>query len=112
MFSFLEKDGTVTRNLAFTDFFEKLKSDPDYKVRRIIKQSYVGEICVSTVFLDSFDSYDSFETMVFKGKYDNEYWRCDSKEEALKQHERVLELVEKTRYNLDTGSVEPGEQLI
>ncbi len=66
---------------------------------RVIRQTDVDEIFVSTVFIgidnaffrDGFHQW--FETMVFGGKLDNQQWHYETLEEAIAGHNHVLELI-------------------
>jgi len=63
-----------------------------------VKQDYIGDIYISTVFLGLDHSYDGgkpllWETMVFNGEDDMYQERYTCYEDAVEGHERVLELV-------------------
>lgn len=75
----------------------KLYEDMEMK---ITARDYVGDILVSTVFLGMNHNFDResdtpvlWETMVFKGKYDDYMERYTSHEEALAGHKRILQMV-------------------
>jgi len=66
--------------------------------QRIVLQTYIGKVFVSTVFLGIDHSYDGsvpilFETMIFRGKHDNYQKRYSTWDEAVKGHEEACELV-------------------
>ena len=58
---------------------------------RDIKKTQVGDIKISTVFI-GLDG-ELFETMVFGGKLDEQMERYDTREEAIKGHEKMVERV-------------------
>ena len=64
--------------------------------RRVAKTT-IGTVWISTVFTGLNiipQEMALFETEVFGGKYDRETWRCRTWEEAEKQHERIVKMVE------------------
>lgn len=66
--------------------------------KKFVKQEYVGEVWVSTVFLGLDHRWDSdvpilWETMIFNGKHDQYQDRYSSLEEAIKGHEIAVNLV-------------------
>lgn len=67
---------------------------------RTVAKSQVGEVEVSTVFLGLDHNFGDgepllFETMIFGGEHDGYQERYATKIEALKGHEKALNLVEK-----------------
>ena len=65
---------------------------------RRVQQTRVGAVRVSTVFLGLDHSFGGdapllFETMVFGGPMDEECHRCTTWQQAVEQHEAVLEAV-------------------
>lgn len=65
---------------------------------KIVEQSQVGEIKVSTVFLGMDHSFSGgdptfFETMIFGGPLDQNMWRYRTWEEAVTGHAEALKLV-------------------
>lgn len=66
--------------------------------KRIVKQEYIEDIYISTVFLGLDHSYNStipilWETMIFGGKHDQYQVRYSSYKDALKGHQIALNLV-------------------
>lgn len=66
---------------------------------KIVQQTQIGAVEVSTVFLGLDHSYGEgepllFETMVFGGDHDEEMWRCSTWVEAVEQHRKVLCIVQ------------------
>lgn len=65
--------------------------------KRVVKQDTLGKVMVSTVFLGIDHGFrdrpEWFETLVFGGKYDGFMERCETWEQAVMQHERVVNLV-------------------
>lgn len=70
---------------------------------RIVKQTHVGDIMISTVFLGlDYNFFDNgppllWETMLFAPdlpKIDQRQWRFSTKEQASLHHQEVVELVE------------------
>ncbi len=62
---------------------------------RVLKQTQVGEVRVSTVFLGLDHSFGQgspvlWETMVFGGDRDQEMHRYSSKKEAIKHHDELV----------------------
>lgn len=83
---------------------EAAKWMEDNPHRKVVKQEDVGEdIHVSTVFLgldhalpwDKDQTPILWETMIFGGEYDNYQRRYTSHEDAIKGHEKALNLVNK-----------------
>jgi hypothetical protein len=62
-----------------------------------IAKTTVNNSFISTVYIGYLDLL--FETMVFGGKLDGVMDRCDTQEEALKMHERMVERVKKSYEN-------------
>lgn len=64
---------------------------------RIVAQTQIGHVLVSTVFLGIAHGHDAqgrpllFETMVFKGPMDGRQWRWATYKEAQEGHKRVLD---------------------
>lgn len=60
---------------------------------RIVKETRIGDISVSTVFMGI--GYDSglFETMIFGGEHDGYQVRYETWEEAEEGHNKALKLV-------------------
>ena len=66
--------------------------------RKIVKQEYVDDIHVSTVFLGLDHSWTGkipvlWETMIFGGEHDNYQERYTSYQDALEGHQKALNLV-------------------
>jgi len=66
--------------------------------RKAVKQELIGDVRVSTVFLGLNHSYEGgdpvlWETMVFEGDYDGYQERYTSYEDALRNHEFVVEMI-------------------
>jgi hypothetical protein len=69
-----------------------------------VKQSYIGEVLVSTTFLGLDHSFGGsvpilFETLVFGGRLDGEMERYATYEEAEAGHERMCGLVMEAENN-------------
>lgn len=65
--------------------------------RRVV-ETYVDDICVSTVFLGLDHSFNHgppmiFETMIFGGEHDEKQWRYSTWDEAVAGHDRAVRLV-------------------
>lgn len=65
---------------------------------RIVEQTYVGQVKISTVFLGINHSFGDgppllFETMIFDGEFDGEQWRYSTMEQARAGHTHAVELV-------------------
>jgi len=68
----------------------------DYANRRVAKTT-IGDIEISTVFTSlNIIPQDMalFETMVFGGEHNYECWRCHTWEEAVKQHNKIVAMIE------------------
>jgi hypothetical protein len=66
--------------------------------RKAVKQEYIGDVYVSTVFLGLDHSFKSdkpvlWETMIFGGDHDQYQERYTSYEDALKGHQEALNLI-------------------
>ncbi len=88
----------------------KPKKEPDVikwakwfeKTNRRVKESYIGEARVSTVFLGIDHQFIKgppllFETMVFGGVLDEEQDRCSTWEEAEKMHDAMVKRVKEKK---------------
>lgn len=74
-----------------------LETDKDFSKRRV-SQTYIGNVHVSTVFLGLDHSFGHgapllFETMIFGGEHDEFCMRYSTLEEAMRGHEKVVEMV-------------------
>lgn len=87
--------------------------EPDHAVKRVpfelwrlqspderrVARTDVGAAEISTVFLGIDHRFGEegppllFETMIFGGELDESQWRCSTWDEAVRQHEHVVELV-------------------
>lgn len=70
--------------------------------RKVVKQDYVGDIWVSTVFLGLDHAWPRdgitlilWETLIFGGEYDQYQYRYTSYEDALEGHQTALNLITK-----------------
>ena len=66
--------------------------------KRAVKQEYVGDVRISTVFLGLDHVWNSdipvlWETMIFGGEHDQYMDRYTSYEDALEGHQTALDLV-------------------
>lgn len=68
---------------------------------RIVLQTRVGDACISTVFLGLDHNHWGttncpilWETMIFKGRFDQFMWRYTSKLDAMRGHIRAVAMVE------------------
>jgi hypothetical protein len=68
--------------------------------KKALKQEYIGDIYVSTVFLGLDHSWPEdeskpllWETMIFGGEYDQFMDRYTSVEDALEGHQKAIDLV-------------------
>ncbi len=66
--------------------------------KRIVKQEYIGDIKVSTVFLGLDHGWNSsvpvlWETMIFGGEHDQYQERYTSYEDAVEGHQKAIDLV-------------------
>jgi hypothetical protein len=71
-----------------------------YPERKAVKQEYVDDVYISTVFLGLDHAWNSdvpvlWETMIFGGEHDQYQERYTSYKDALEGHEKALELVNK-----------------
>ena len=78
-------------------YVEWIEKNPE---RKAVKQEYVGDVRISTVFLGLDHAWDSdipvlWETMIFGGEHDQYMDRYTSYEEALEGHQTALNLVNK-----------------
>jgi hypothetical protein len=66
---------------------------------RVVAQTNVGNVTVSTVFIgldhnfDPFGPPHLFETMIFRNGDGGDCWRCTTWQEAEAQHARAVEYV-------------------
>lgn len=72
----------------------EIKNEP----KKALKQEYINDIYVSTVFLGLDHSFQSqipllWETMIFGGRHDQYQTRYSSYEDAIKGHEVAVNLV-------------------
>ena len=74
--------------------------------KKAVKQEYIDDVFVSTVFLGLDHSFPwnedktpvLWETMIFGGEHDQNYQeRYSSYEEALEGHQKAVELVKKSK---------------
>jgi hypothetical protein len=80
---------------TITDY---VKWEEDNLEKRIVKQEYIGDIRVSTVFLGLDHAWIGetpilWETMIFGGEYDQYQVRYTSYDAALQGHEIALSLI-------------------
>ena len=66
--------------------------------RKAVKQEYIGDVYVSTVFLGLDHSFKSdkpvlWETMIFGGDHDQYQERYTSYEDAFEGHQKALNLI-------------------
>jgi hypothetical protein len=78
-------------------YVEWIEKNPE---RKAVKQEYVGDVRISTVFLGLDHVWNSdipllWETMIFGGEHDQYMDRYTSYEEALEGHQTALNLVNK-----------------
>jgi len=94
MWYILEKENKPVKS-TINQHSEGIEANPDKKV---VKQENIGDIFVSTVFLGLDHAWNSdvpvlWETMIFRGEYDQYQDRYTSVEDALKGHKKALELL-------------------
>lgn len=73
-------------------------SDPFFMMNRTVRESFIGDVRVSTVFLGLDHQYGDgppilFETMIFNGPLDASEWRYSTWEEAEVGHGHAFYLV-------------------
>jgi hypothetical protein len=90
-----ENNKPIRSNIV--DCGEWLEKNPE---RKVVKQEYVDDIWVSTVFLGLDHAWDSdipvlWETMIFGGEHDQYQDRYTSVEDALEGHKLALTLITK-----------------
>lgn len=71
---------------------------------RLVKQTKIGRVSVSTVFLGIDHGWDNeepilWETMVFGGIHDQSQWRYSSREAAVLEHVCIVASISKRRYS-------------
>jgi len=103
----LEDDGKTVRKAEnieeWADWFE-------HSNNRLMKQTNVRQARISTVFLGIDHSFDTsgdspavlFETMIFGGAYDQFQWRYSDPEEAITDHDKIVNYV---MLGIDPGDV-------
>lgn len=82
---------------TIVDCGEWLQKNPE---RKAVKQEYVGDVRISTVFLGLDHAWNSdipvlWETMIFGGEHDQYMDRYTSYEDALEGHKLALTLITK-----------------
>ena len=76
----------------------------DNQKRRIVKQEYIDDIHISTVFLGLDHAYGGgkpvlWETMIFGGENDQAYQeRYASYEQAIEGHQKAINFIKKGNY--------------
>ena len=92
-------DGTVDC-MAMEQYIEETKKNPKFGKRKVVKQEYVGDVWVSTIFLNIDHGFGSgfpilWETMVFPQDDDSgrelEQERYCFEQEAIDGHEYMVE---------------------
>lgn len=83
--------------VSFTEWFEWFET-----ADRHVGNTVVGKVHISTIFLSIDHSFGSgkpllFETMIFGGKHDQYQTRCTTWDEAVKMHEKALDIVGGTK---------------
>ena len=84
--------------IAATSITEAAKWLDENLERKVVKQDYVGDVWVSTVFLGLDHAWNSdipvlWETMIFGGEHDQYQERYTSYEDAVKGHQTALNLI-------------------
>lgn len=81
--------------------------------RRIVKQEYIGDIFISTMFLGFNHSFIDnetpilWETMIFGGEHDQSYQeRYTSHKDALEGHKKAITLITKENGNIEQRNSE------
>jgi len=103
----LDEDGKSVRK---ADTIEEWADWFEHSNNRLMKQTQVRQARISTVFLGIDHSFDTsgesppvlFETMIFGGAYDQFQWRYSDPEEALKDHDKIVNYV---MLGIDPGDV-------
>lgn len=99
-------------NPVAADVLVAAKWMEDNPSRKIVKQEYIDDIFVSTVFLGLDHAWNSnvpvlWETMIFGGEHDQSYQeRYTSYEDALEGHQKALEVVIKSLKTKENGNIE------
>jgi len=75
-----------------------IKWELENETKKPVKQEYIGEVFVSTMFLGLDHSFNGeapllWKTMIFGGRHDQYQTRYSSYEEAVKGHEIAVNLV-------------------
>ena len=96
MWYILDKNNKPIRS-TIVDCGKWLKNNPE---RKAVKQEYVGDVRISTVFLGLDHAWESdipvlWETMIFGGEHDQYMDRYTSYEDALEGHQTALNLITK-----------------
>jgi hypothetical protein len=92
-----DADGSVRTTADVHEWAEWMRTG-----ERFIRQEYVGEAWVSTVFLTNDHSFGLgppvlWETMIFGGEDDQSMWRYTSEQAAIEGHERIVEALREGR---------------
>ena len=89
----LDKDNKPILS-TIIQYVEWIEKNPE---RKAVKQEYVGDVRISTVFLGLDHAAEKapvlWETMIFGGEHDQYMDRYTSYEDAVKGHQTVLNLI-------------------
>jgi len=97
MWYILDKENKPVKS-TIIQYGEWIEANPE---RKAVKQEYVGDIRVSTVFLGLDHAWPKgntpvlWETMIFGGEHDQYMDRYTSYEDALEGHQIALTLITK-----------------
>lgn len=92
MSDYFDRQGRPMEMMEWARAYEKWEN-------KIVAQSSVGDVKVSTVWLGLNHRFGDgppliFETMIFGGDLDQEQWRYSTEEEAMDGHRAAMSLVE------------------
>ena len=93
----LDENNKPVKSTGIQEYSDWEKANQD---KKYLKQEFVDDIHVSTVFLGLDHGWDSdilvlWETMIFGGEHDQYQDRYTSVEDALEGHQTALNLVNK-----------------
>jgi hypothetical protein len=93
----LDENNKPVKSTSVIEAAEWLDKNPEKKA---VKQDYIDDIFISTVFLGLDHAWNSeipvlWETMIFGGEHDPYQERYTSYEDALEGHQTTLNLVNK-----------------
>ena len=93
----LDENNKPVKATSIMEAADWMENNPE---RKAVKQEYVGDVRISTVFLGLDHAWESdipvlWETMIFGGEHDQYMDRYTSYEDALEGHQTALNLITK-----------------